>query len=118
MQGRSTRAGEYAVPRMVPPKGGNASRTPRPRLSLRDTGPLARLVILRQLVDNRRPGGASRRMPEPPRRAPRPIRPFAGAPVAEGMIRVDAVARLPAVLRELGLEPGSTLAAMGLDPRI
>ncbi len=56
-------------------------------------------------------------MPETPRRPARPIRTVPGPPVAEGMLRVDAIARLPAVLRELGLEPGSTLAATGLDPR-
>jgi AraC-like DNA-binding protein len=39
------------------------------------------------------------------------------APVREGAVRVDAIGHIPAVLRELGLDPDAVLAATGLDPR-
>ena len=38
--------------------------------------------------------------------------------VAEGVLRVDAVAQAPAVLLEVGLDPSATIAASGLDPRV
>jgi len=39
-------------------------------------------------------------------------------PVAEGILRVDMLRRVPAVLRELGLDPDATIAGIGVDPRI
>jgi AraC-like DNA-binding protein len=40
------------------------------------------------------------------------------APVAEGILRVDAITHVPAVLRGLGLDPDATIAAVGIDPGI
>jgi AraC-like DNA-binding protein len=39
-------------------------------------------------------------------------------PVAEGVLQVDAITQLPCVLREVGLDPETTIAATGLDPRV
>ncbi len=39
-------------------------------------------------------------------------------PAAEGTVRVDAIAHLPAVLREVGLDSDATIAASGLDRRV
>ena len=39
-------------------------------------------------------------------------------PVAEGIVRVDAIAHLPAVLRDLGLDPDATLRGLGVDPAV
>jgi len=41
--------------------------------------------------------------------------PRTASAVADGLLRVDAIAHLPAVLRELGLDPVAALAAAGLD---
>jgi len=38
--------------------------------------------------------------------------------VAEGIVRADAITHVPAVLRDLGLDPDATIAASGLDPRV
>jgi AraC-like DNA-binding protein len=37
--------------------------------------------------------------------------------LAEGVIRTDALTHVPAVLRELGLDPDATIEESGLDPR-
>ena len=39
-------------------------------------------------------------------------------PVAEGILRVDMLTRVPAVLREVGLDADATIAGIGIDPRI
>ncbi len=39
-------------------------------------------------------------------------------PVAEGMVRVDAITSIPPLLRELGVVPDAFLAEAGLDPRL
>ena len=39
-------------------------------------------------------------------------------PVAEGMVRVDAITSIPPLLRELGVAPDAFLADAGLDPRL
>jgi AraC-like DNA-binding protein len=39
-------------------------------------------------------------------------------PLGEGSLRVDALTHIPAVLRDLGLDPAATLAATGLAPSV
>ena len=39
-------------------------------------------------------------------------------PVGEGILRVDAIAVIPALLRDLGVDPDAFLANAGLDPKL
>jgi AraC-like DNA-binding protein len=56
-------------------------------------------------------------MSEPPTRRVAPERRPLPA-VADGLLRVDAITHVPAVLREIGLDPIAALASVGLDPQI
>lgn len=51
-----------------------------------------------------------------PVRPPRVLSP--PLPAADGAVRVDAIRHLPAVLREVGLDPDATIESGDLDPRV
>lgn len=55
-------------------------------------------------------------MPAPPRRSASPS-PQPAPALGEGVFRADSVTDLPAVLRQIGLDPDAAIAAAGLPPR-